>query len=119
MGQGDFLTELPEIGATEVWEVINLTQFSHSIHLHLIQFQILNRQNFDATNYRNEYNSLFPDGAYIPSYGPPLPYNVPNAAGALGGNPDVGPYLQGALMPPSASEAGWKDTVKTLASQVT
>ena len=114
-----FLTESPEVGATEVWELINLTAFPHSIHLHLLQFQVLNRQNFDVERYRKEYDSQFPDGVYVPAYGPPSLYNVPNAAGALGGNPDVGPYLQGETVPPPASEAGWKDMVKTFPKQVT
>lgn len=114
-----FLTEAPEVGATEVWEVMNLTAFSHSIHLHLLQFQLLNRQNFDVGKYRKEYDSQFPGGVYIPAYGQPSLYNVPNAAGALGGNPDVGPYLQGEAVPPPANEAGWKDTVKMFPGQVT
>jgi spore coat protein A, manganese oxidase len=119
MGQGYYLTELPEVGSTEVWEVINLTPDAHPIHIHLIQFQLLNRQNFDATTYRTEYDSLFPGGVYIRGYGSPLLYTKPNAAGALGGNPDVDPYLQGGVMPPDANEAGWKDTVKMFPNQVT
>lgn len=138
MEQGDFLTELPEVGATEIWEIINLTMDAHPIHIHLIQYQLLNRQNFDAVGYRTTYDSLFPggryagitsngtlgevvypSGVYIPGFGPPLRYNVPNAAGAVGGNPDVGPYLQGEIIPPDASEGGWKDTVKMQPGQVT
>ncbi len=99
MGQGIFLTELPEVGATEVWEIINLTMDAHPIHIHLIQFQLLNRQDFDTVHYRTAYDSLFPGGGYIPGFGPPLFYNEPNAAGAIGGNPDVGPYLQAASDP--------------------
>ncbi len=119
MGQGDYLTELPEVGATEIWEIINLTGDAHPIHIHLIQFQLLNRQVFDGVSYRIKYDSLFPHGIYHPGFGPPLSYNVPNAANAVGGNPDVGPYLQGGTIRPDANEAGWKDTVKMYPREVT
>ncbi len=46
-GQGLFLTELPRIGSTEVWEFLNTTQDAHPIHIHLIQFQLINRQAVD------------------------------------------------------------------------
>jgi spore coat protein A, manganese oxidase len=130
--QGIYLTELPRVGSTEVWEIVNLTQDAHPIHIHLIQFQLINRQNVDGDNYRALYDSLFPGGTYaglesdgttwgevqyapgtyIPGYGPPLPYFTPNAAGAIGGIPDVTPYLQGGIILPDANEVGWKDTLK-------
>jgi spore coat protein A, manganese oxidase len=37
------LTETPYNGTVEVWELYNLTPDTHPIHLHLVQFQILNR----------------------------------------------------------------------------
>ena len=43
-GQGIFMTEMPRVGSTEVWEILNLTDDAHPIHVHLIQFQVLNRQ---------------------------------------------------------------------------
>jgi spore coat protein A len=42
------VTETPELGATEIWSFVNLTEDSHPIHLHLVRFQILDRQAFDA-----------------------------------------------------------------------
>jgi FtsP/CotA-like multicopper oxidase with cupredoxin domain len=126
---GNYLTELPRVGSTEVWEIINLTGDAHPIHLHLVQFQILNRQAFNASTYRKLYDSLFPGGTFgatdyepgefIPGYGPPQSYSTPNAAGALGGNPDVTPYLQGPLITPDPEELGWKDTFKMYPGQVT
>jgi FtsP/CotA-like multicopper oxidase with cupredoxin domain len=126
---GNYLTELPRVGSTEVWEIINLTGDAHPIHLHLVQFQILNRQAFNASRYRNLYDSMFPGGTFgatdyapgefIPGYGPPQSYSTPNAAGALGGNPDVTPYLQGPLITPDPEELGWKDTFKMYPGQVT
>jgi bilirubin oxidase len=38
------ITEMPSVGATETWELFNTTEDAHPIHLHLVQFQILNRQ---------------------------------------------------------------------------
>jgi FtsP/CotA-like multicopper oxidase with cupredoxin domain len=45
-GHANYLTELPRVGSTEVWEIINLTTDAHPIHLHLVQFQILSRRAF-------------------------------------------------------------------------
>ncbi|MHB8791965.1 MAG: multicopper oxidase family protein [Thermoleophilia bacterium] len=124
--QGNYLTEVPNEGDTEIWEIVNLTADSHPIHLHAVQFQLVDRQPFDAKGYTATYNAAFtndvgtidpmtglpyPNGVFIPGYGPPDAYNTPNAAGAVGGNPDVTPFLLGAPMPPLANEAGWKDTV--------
>jgi spore coat protein A, manganese oxidase len=44
-------TENPAAGTTEVWEVYNLTADTHPIHLHLVNFQILDRQPFDTAQY--------------------------------------------------------------------
>ena len=39
----DPTTELPLQGTTEIWEITNSTTDSHPIHLHLVQFQVLDR----------------------------------------------------------------------------
>ncbi len=44
-------TETPEAGATEVWQIANLTGDTHPIHFHLVNVQVLARQPFDATHY--------------------------------------------------------------------
>ena len=49
----DPVTENPRAGSTEVWELINTTGDGHPIHVHLVQFQILNRQPFDVDTYLN------------------------------------------------------------------
>ncbi len=41
-------TERPAVNATEIWEIYNATGDAHPIHLHLVNFQILDRQEFDA-----------------------------------------------------------------------
>ncbi len=43
----DPLTELPAVGATEMWEIYNFTADAHPIHLHLVEFQVVNREVFD------------------------------------------------------------------------
>ncbi len=42
------ITEKPVIGTTEIWELVNLTEDTHPIHLHLVRFQLLDRRDFDA-----------------------------------------------------------------------
>ena len=36
----------PQEGATELWEIANLTPDTHPIHIHLIQFQVIDVQPF-------------------------------------------------------------------------
>jgi spore coat protein A len=40
----DDITEYPELGSIEVWSFFNLSPDVHPIHLHLVQFQILDHQ---------------------------------------------------------------------------
>ena len=126
-----FVTELPRVGATELWELLDITDDAHPIHIHLIQFQVLNRQAVDVDGYRVAWAAAFPGGTFagqqcdgsfghttypagqiIPGYGPPRDYLTANADGALGGNPAIGPFLTGPVLPPDPAEAGWKDTFK-------
>jgi spore coat protein A len=46
------VTETPKLGATEVWEFVNLTEDTHPMHLHLVRFQVLDRRVFDDYAYR-------------------------------------------------------------------
>ena len=48
------ITENPTLGSTEIWYLINLTEDSHPIHLHLIHFQILDRRDFDVDEYERK-----------------------------------------------------------------
>jgi len=124
----NFVTEAPQVGATEVWEVANITVDAHPIHVHLVQFQVLNRQVMDTGEdpvtgapfgYLDAWLASFPGAFFTPGDGPPLPYLTANADGAVGGNPAFSPFLVGAPTPPAANEAGWKDTVVMLPGQVT
>ena len=112
-------TENPRVGSTEVWEIINTTADTHPIHVHELQFQLINRQRYNADRYEKAYQAAFPGGEYIPASGQPMPYNTVNADGAIGGNPAISPYLQGPVIPPVPNEAGWKDTFKMNPGEVT
>ncbi|WP_232324822.1 multicopper oxidase family protein [Halobacillus mangrovi] len=50
----DPLSETPEWGSTEIWNLVNVSHVTHPIHLHLVRFQIIDRQPFDADFYENE-----------------------------------------------------------------
>jgi spore coat protein A len=126
----NYLSELPNEGDTEIWEIVNMTMDAHPIHTHLAQFQLLSRQNYNTNKYTKAYAAAFPGGydytmkasvsmgVFIPAFGPPLDYNTGNSR-ALGGNPDITPFLQGPVQPPLPKENGWKDTVMALPGQVT
>lgn len=40
----DAITENPDLGATEVWEIYDFTADAHPIHIHQTQFEVINRQ---------------------------------------------------------------------------
>jgi spore coat protein A len=92
--------EKPRVGSTEDWKLINLTGDTHPIHLHLIQFQILDRTPFDAVAYQSAL-----DQARALD---------PNAA-----NPDPTRFVTGRAAAPDANERGWKDTVRSNPGQIT
>jgi FtsP/CotA-like multicopper oxidase with cupredoxin domain len=126
---GDFassmgITELPRVGSTELWEIINLTMDAHPMHTHLAQFQILNRQ-VVSSEYGDAWAAAFAgkcipesDENPCPGYGPPNSYGSRNEDGAYGGNPGLRQYLAGQPSPPARWESGWKDTAKAYPGQV-
>jgi FtsP/CotA-like multicopper oxidase with cupredoxin domain len=115
----DGVSELPRVGSTELWEVVNLTADAHPMHTHLVQFQVLSRQAFDFAGYLGAWAAAFPASCRpqpevgCPGYGPPRPYLVPNDDGAVGGNPALSSFLiPDTARPANPEEAGWKDTAK-------
>jgi spore coat protein A len=44
----DPITELPQLGTTEIWRFINTTVDDHPMHMHLVKFQIMDRRPFDV-----------------------------------------------------------------------
>jgi spore coat protein A len=61
------ITEKPILHTTEIWELVNLTDDSHPIHLHLVRFQILDRRRFDTFEFQATGNLRFAGPAQPPS----------------------------------------------------
>ncbi len=129
----DGVSELPRVGSVELWEIANLSAMTnHPIHIHLSQFQVLNRQNL-VKNYQVDYQSIWDvafgqgpvplpstcsPGHYCADYGPPLDYLTANDDGAIGGNPAFSHFLAGNIITPSPDESGWNDTALANGGQV-
>lgn len=112
----DPVTENPQIGATEIWEIYNFTVppvgLAHPIHIHLVHFQVLSREAFTVTGGapENGWNVTRKDhpihgGGVIPGGGAYL-------------DPDL-VQLSGAPRGPEPYEQGWKDTVIAYPAEVT
>jgi FtsP/CotA-like multicopper oxidase with cupredoxin domain len=99
----ELTTELPTVGSTEDWQFVNLTPLTHNKHVHLIQFQVVSRQNIDVEGYLADW---------LAANGNP-PFDHPTLKQPVDG------YLMGAPEGPEPEESGWKDTVRTPAGQVT
>jgi FtsP/CotA-like multicopper oxidase with cupredoxin domain len=102
-------TEEPTVGDTEDWVIINLTADTHPIHLHLVTFQLVNRQPFDAAKYNTAWLLANNAGGMIPfadsNY---KPVSV-----------DPAPYYKGKAILPTPSEMTWKDTIQMNPGEVT
>jgi len=59
------ITEKPVLNSTEIWTLVNPTDDSHPIHLHLVRFQILDRRRFEISTYMGKRELKF--------IGPPVP----------------------------------------------
>ena len=97
------ISEMPQVGSTEDWYVVNPTEDAHPIHLHLVQFQVVSRQKFNVGNYLADWMAL---NGVPPFMGPTKNLLLAN-------------YLLGAPKPPEPNEMGWKDTVIMYPGEVT
>jgi FtsP/CotA-like multicopper oxidase with cupredoxin domain len=102
------VSELPQAGKTEDWQVVNLTDDTHPIHLHLVQFQLVSRQKFRSDDYLKDWKKL--NQTTLP--GTPPYYGKPKAL-------PIESYLQDQPIAPPLNEKGWKDTIQMNTGEVT
>jgi spore coat protein A len=67
----DPVSEKPVLDTVEIWELVNYMDETHPIHLHLVRFQVLERQPYDTDLYQRE-RKLKAVGAPVP----PEPYEM-------------------------------------------
>ena len=101
------VTEIPRAGTTESWYFQNLTEDAHPIHIHLVEFQLEDRQEIDVDRFKAYWESL--NGTDLPLNHPTIRANVETPVAF----PDpMGPpedFLMGPSEPPAPNEQGWKD----------
>ena len=95
------------------WNIINATGDVHPLHLHLVNFQLNNRQNFNTVTYQAALDAL--PMRTIGATNQQI--TVPDLLTGL--LPDPTPHLVGPVYPPAPSEMGWKDTIMCPPGQVT
>ncbi len=62
----DPVSEEPKAGTLEVWNLFNLTGDAHPIHVHLVQFQVLNRQALRTDADGNPLAEVDPQAPVLP-----------------------------------------------------
>ena len=62
----DLVEETPKLGSTEVWELTNTLPDTHPFHVHLIQFQVLDRTPFDTAQFLAKGNVVLTGPAVQP-----------------------------------------------------
>ena len=68
------VTEKPQDHSTEIWNFLNLTDHTHPMHVHLVEYQVLDRQPFDVDLY------IASNGTQLSFTGPRIPPD-PNEMG--------------------------------------
>jgi spore coat protein A len=74
----DPVTEIPRAGTTEEWYIQNLTQDAHPIHIHLVEFQLEDRQAIDANRMLAYFEKLNGPNSALPLDHPPVRINIEN-----------------------------------------
>jgi spore coat protein A len=111
------ISEEPQLGTTEEWVIVNPTADTHPIHLHLVQFQLVQRQAFQVNKFMTTWaanNPVDPLTGMAPLTGPTAwPGN--DATGIT----NLAPFLQKKPVGPASNEMGWKDTIQMNPGEVT
>jgi FtsP/CotA-like multicopper oxidase with cupredoxin domain len=101
---GASISETPHVGDTEDWVIVNPTMDTHPIHIHLIQFQLVQRQTLNASSsYLDEWQSL--NGK------PPFNHPTKNV-------PSLSSFLLTTVNYPQPQEECWKDTITVNSGEV-
>lgn len=89
------VSESVMVGSIQMWEVVNLANGPHPIHIHLADSQVVNRQKIDRDSYFDDWSII--NGQ--------MPLDHPTKTII----PDS--YLICEPIEPNANEDGWKDTI--------
>jgi spore coat protein A, manganese oxidase len=104
----DYRSDPVRPGTLELWEIANTTADTHPIHLHLVQFQVLDRQPFDAVGYLTDHYDAVGGMLHPHQAGHTGPFPAPPVDG----------YLTGPARPAEPNEVGWKDTAASHPGEV-
>jgi len=99
----DEATEKPKVGSTEDWEIVNTMDSDHPIHLHLVQFKLLERRPI-SDGFLSKWTA--DNGSVLPLHHAPT-------------SPNVDDYITGGPLPVEVADTGWKDTIMAPGKSVT
>jgi spore coat protein A len=104
-------TETPVAGTTEVWEFWNTTVDAHPIHMHLVQFRLINREAYAPSA----------TAPIDPATGTQTVIEAKDMINGWVGSRLIESYVQLSGLPRNApaDEQGWKDTVICYPGEVT
>jgi FtsP/CotA-like multicopper oxidase with cupredoxin domain len=103
------VTETPQKGTYERWDIVNTTGDFHPMHLHLVRFLVVQRRAFALNGYTSALCGLNKCGIFGGGAGGVMQV-VPDVNLFYGTNP---------VLAPAPEESGWKDTVQAPPGQVT
>ena len=120
-------TENPALNSTEEWEIWNVTGDAHPVHLHLVHFEIMDRQEIKWDSNADE-DGFIPDGSFPAGDGTYMETQPTVQHNSVAGDPAtygigfkiVNPTAGGAVAKPAEYvENAPKDMVTALPGQVT
>jgi spore coat protein A, manganese oxidase len=65
-GWRDPIDEKPVLGTTEVWQIVDAMKITHPFHIHLVEFQVLDRRPFDIDEFHKSGKIVFTGEAEKP-----------------------------------------------------